>query len=282
MIRQRSDYARPRFADITERKKAEEALRLSEERFRLVLRNSPVNVSSQDLNLRYSWIYNPQLGYSPSEVVGKTDNDLLNSETAKTVIALKKKAIATDAQVRQEVSSKNQGNTIWYDFTIEPQRDEKGKIVGVNNVVVDITERKKAEAALKQSEERFHNVFEQTALGIAIGMEGRVIESNSALEKMLGYSKKELNGKLFSEFTHPNDVNIEWDLIQELIAGKRDHYEIEKRYVRHNGETIWVHLIGKIILGPNKESSIGIATVENITERKKAEEDSKAKRANIP
>ena len=147
---------------------------------------------------------------------------------------------------------------------------EKGHFVALFE---DITERKKAEEALRQSEERFRNVFEHTALGIAIGdLGGRVVESNSALERMLGYSKEELHGKLFSGFTHSNDVDLVLSLVEEVKAGKHNHYEIEKRYIRKNGEIIWVHLAGSLILGPNKEPFMGIATVEDITERKKAEE----------
>ncbi len=155
----------------------------------------------------------------------------------------------------------------WYRVsTYSPQ---KGYFV---SLFEDITRRKKAEESLKQSEERFHNVFEQTALGIAIGdMQGRVIESNSALEQMLGYSKEEMQGKPFSDFTHQEDVNMEWELVRELTAGKRDHYEIEKRYIRKNGEVIWVHLTGGLMSGLSREP-LGVATVENITERKKAEE----------
>ncbi len=91
-----------------------------------------------------------------------------------------------------------------------------------SNLEAEISQRKKAEKALKESEERFHDVFEKTELGIAIGetVEYRVIESNIAFQRMLGYSKEELNGKKFTEFTYPDDTNLEWPLLRQLLDRK--------------------------------------------------------------
>ncbi len=133
-------------------------------------------------------------------------------------------------------------------------------------------ERAKSEETLKISEANFHAVFERSQIGIVAGdMEGRVVQSNPAIEDMLGYGKEELLGMAFSEFTHPEDLNIEMPLVMELKEGKRDFYEIEKRYIRKNGQVIWVKLIGSVMLGGNGER-LGLAMIEDITERKKVEE----------
>ena len=191
--------------EIAERKKAEEALRQSEERFRLVLKNSPVNVSSQDLNFRYTWIYNPQLGYSLPDVVGKNDYDLLPPETAQIVSELKKKAVLTGKQVREEVSTIHQGSKLFYDFTIEPLQDKSGKITGVNNIVVNITERKKIEEAIKQSEEKYYQLFASMTemfqvIELIYDENGKAIdyyyrEVNPAFEKLVGKSREQLIDK---------------------------------------------------------------------------------------
>jgi PAS domain S-box-containing protein len=151
----------------------------------------------------------------------------------------------------------------------QPLKNEKGIVDRYIGVVIDITERKATEEALLQSEERFRNVFERTALGIAIGdMEGRVIECNLALERMLQYSKDELRGKLFSDFTHPSDVKLVPFLIKGLKDGNHCNYAVEKRYIRKDGEVIWVNLSGSLIFDSNNEPLICIATIEDITERK--------------
>lgn len=108
--------------DITELKEREEALRVSEQRFRMALVNSPVVLFNQDSDLRYTWVHNPKLGFSAEEVLGKTDADLLEPEDAAQVGAIKRRVIATGRPERQEVRTSKAGVEGWYDLYVEPLR----------------------------------------------------------------------------------------------------------------------------------------------------------------
>jgi PAS domain S-box-containing protein len=112
-------------------------------------------------------------------------------------------------------------------------------------------------------------------------MDGRVIKSNPALERMLGYSSAELRGKPFYEFTHPDDVMNEKLLIEGLLSGHRDHYDIEKRYIRKDGQVINVQFKGSFIGDEEGKPIAGIALIEDITERRKEEEALKKAHENL-
>jgi PAS domain S-box-containing protein len=146
--------------------------------------------------------------------------------------------------------------------------DKDGKpliMVGTNQ---DITDRVKAEEMLRTSQANFQSIFNDSPVGIIVSdIEGRVVHSNSSVERMLCYSKEELQGVSFKEFTHVNDLNIEMPLVAEMIAGTRESYELEKRYIRKDGDVIWVRMIGKTIRGTHGEK-LGLALVEDITEQK--------------
>ena len=144
-------------------------------------------------------------------------------------------------------------------------------------VLEDITERKRAEAGSRESQARFRAVFENAAIGIALlNKQGHPVESNPALQKMLGYSGAELANMAFVEFTHPEDVRQSLDLFTGLMEGKHEQYQLEKRYCRKDGTAGWGQLTVSAVRDQGGEFRYAIAMGEDISERKLAEEGLRA------
>jgi two-component system, cell cycle sensor histidine kinase and response regulator CckA len=136
----------------------------------------------------------------------------------------------------------------------------------------DISEQKKNEGALRESEGRFRAVFDNTATGVAMmDSDGRAFRSNPALVRMLGYSAAELSRLPLVNITHEEDVERESTLLRELVQGARDHYQLEKRFLRKGGEPFWVQMTGSLVRDDAGEPLCGIAVVVDIAERKEAE-----------
>lgn len=137
----------------------------------------------------------------------------------------------------------------------------------------EIEERKRIEEELRKSEAQFRATFEQAAIGMTrCDREGRHIETNLVFQQMTGYTDEELRNKVFTEFTHPDDVELDRDLFHELITGKRDKYMIKKRYIRKNGTFFWGRLTVSIVRDASGNPLFAISLIEDITVRKEAEE----------
>ncbi len=136
----------------------------------------------------------------------------------------------------------------------------------------DVVAHQHTAEALQESEARFRAIFEAAAIGIGLGdLAGRPLESNPAFQQFLGYTQDELARMTFPEFTHPEDVQADYALYQELLAGQREHYQLEKRYLRKDGEVVWGRLTVSLIRGPHHTPLLTIGVVEDITARKQAE-----------
>ncbi len=119
------------------------------------------------------------------------------------------------------------------------------------------------------SDERFHVLFERASVGIiSVGPDGRAVEANPAIERMLGYGPGGLVGVSFTEFTHPDDVDVSKGLYQELLDGQRPSYQYEKRYVRTDDEVIWVRVTVWSDASDTESTQVAIAMIEDITESK--------------
>ena len=132
--------------DVTERRRVEEALRVSEERFRVALKESPVVVFNQDRELRYTWINVPVLAWAADDFLGRTDVEVLGGDEGARLMDIKRSVLQGGVGTRTETTVTFQGETHHYDLTVEPLRNTTGEILGVTCAAADVTDLKQAAA----------------------------------------------------------------------------------------------------------------------------------------
>jgi diguanylate cyclase (GGDEF)-like protein/PAS domain S-box-containing protein len=126
--------------------------------------------------------------------------------------------------------------------------------------------REQAREALHVSEERFRAVFEGATIGIGIGdLEGRILEVNPALVRLLGYPVEEFRRRSVQEFMHPADVERVWQLYGELIGGEREHFHLEKQFLRSNGESVWTDLTVSLLRDGQNRPRYQLALINDVT-----------------
>ncbi len=134
--------------------------------------------------------------------------------------------------------------------------------------------REKPSAQHSASTERLRAAFEGMAVGMILkGAEGETLESNPALRRMLGYGEEELRGMTRSDYTHPEDAGRDAELYRQLLAGERDSFRMEKRYVRKDGSVMWGRLSVSRIEGAEGEPAFAVGVVEDITESREAAQE---------
>jgi len=272
--------------DITERKKAEEALRHSEQLYRLLAENIKDVIWTVDMNLRLTYT-SPSItqltGYRHEEYITKTLEEILTPASVEFVTNLFAEELALDDSGHSDLFRARtfEAELICKDGSIVPVemkatglRDADGRPIGVLGVSRDITERKKAGSALRESETRFRTVFEGTGLGIAlVDFNAKTLSINPAFERMLGYNLEEfrqLEGSL--KYLHPDDAMVDAKLYLEMVKGKREHYTVDKRYIRKDGGVIWGRQNLSVVRDASGKPKYFIAMIEDITARKKMEE----------
>jgi PAS domain S-box-containing protein len=259
--------------DITNLENAEEALSESEERFRSMYEQAAVGIQQLANDGRLLMVNKAlcrMLGYSESELIGRDVIGLTHPDD------LARNALLREPMLRGERDSyeaekrylHRDGSSVWVHVTSSVVRGASGHPLYRIAIVQDINTRKQAEQELKATANRLKAVLDNAPIGVDIvDRDGRVVESNAEFRRITGFSGDELLGMNFKDITHPEDLQRNLELFDGLTLGATQTYTLEKRYIRKDGESIWVRLIGSEL---SDEQRIGI--VEDITERRRAEQ----------
>jgi len=255
--------------DITQLKHAEEALRESEECFRIALKNSPITVFRQDSDLRFTWAYNPGLDFKVEEILGKTDEDFIPSEEAAKVIAIKRKVLETGRPTREELSFSVGGQTSYHDLTVEPMHDRAGQIIGITCAVIDITKHKLAEEELREKEEFNFALFQHNPIQIiVVDREGRVIKINMAKRKS-GDRVPNIGDVMYKDYAGGHEIDMYSELMECIRSGKTKTFPELKYEDKFLNVSISSFPKGAII------------TSQDITEQKQAEKEQERLQAQL-
>lgn len=146
-------------------------------------------------------------------------------------------------------------------------------VVGSVAAFQDITPRLEAERSLREAEALFRSALENAPIGMAIvSLDGHFTKVNRVLCRIVGYDMLELETLTFAAITHPDDLNADLNNVQRLLNGEIDDYQMEKRYIRKDGEMVWVQLTASLMRDADREPLYFLAQIEDITERKRHQE----------
>ena len=263
-------------SDITDRKKVEDALRESELFLSSLLQSIPAPVFYKDLHGRYlgfNQAFEVFFGKTQEALIGKSVFDVSPIELAR--IYHEKDAVLfgrPGTQVYESQVKDARGELREVVFHKASLTNDSGGVTGLVGVILDITEGKQAEAALKESEARFRSYFELPFIGIAItSPEKGWLEVNAGLCDMLGYTAQELAGLTWAALTHADDLDADMAQFNSMLAGKIDKYGLEKRFIRKDGEIVWTNLSVGCVREPGGSVKYVVALLQDITRRKLAE-----------
>jgi len=263
--------------DITQRKKVEDALRISEEKYRLLIENQADMVVKLDLQGNFLFV-------SPSycETFGKSEQELLGQPFLPLVYE-EDRAATTEAMMALyhhphacylEQRAMTRSGLRWIGWADKALLDEDGKLAAIIGVGRDITERKQAAEALRESEARFRTAFENTAVGMAlIALDGTAIEVNTAVAQMLGYTKQELFGGTVRDVMHPDDFEAHRLLFKRLVEGELPYGDSDRRLICKNGVIISTQIWSTIQRDEHGKPLYMVAMVRDVSAQVRAQKE---------
>jgi PAS domain S-box-containing protein len=270
--------------ELAKHTQMEEALRGSEAKLLAVLDSAMAAITGFRFYANHTWVYEY---YSPGSeaVFGFSAEELMHNDNLwasrvwpedwETVIAnsfaitLKSQKHTVEYRFLHE-----DGSLRWISETLLPRYDEAANCWQVTCVAVDITDRKRVEEALRNSEAQFRALFDHATVAIALtDANGYFLTANPATQAFLGYTPEELQTRHFGASTHPDDLALDQTLYQALIAGEQSSYQLEKRFFRKDGQLVWGRVSVSAVRDEAGQLRFGFGVTEDITAQKLAEQD---------
>ena len=266
-------------ADISERKQAEAALRESEANLadiagslkEVVWSASPNTVETLYLNAAAEAVY----GRPVAEFLANTHLwfEVIHPEDKERVTKHVQDSMKDGSTELEYRIIRPDGGVCWLHGQARLVRDASGHVTRIVGITADISERKRAEEALRESEELFRSTFEHAPIGMVLAdADGRFLQVNQSMCEMLGYSEEELTSTTWQAITHPDDLDSGLDQMRRTLAGEMDSCQFDKRYFHKLGHVVWVQLSFSLVRGDDGRPLYFISQIQDITERKRAVE----------
>jgi PAS domain S-box-containing protein len=264
--------------DITERKQSEEALRETTGLLETIFEHTHMLIACLDPQfnfVRVNRAYAEADERQPSFFIGRNHFDLYPNEENEVIF---RRVVETGtpyfayARPFEYAEHPERGISYW-DWGLVPIKQQDGVFFGLVLTLANVTKQKRAEQALRESEERFRKVFEEGPIGMVLtSRDLKFFSANPAFCKMLGYTAEEMSSKTFLEVTHPAHRDADRENVEKMWRGEIQHYMTEKRYLAKNGDIRWGSLSTSLIRGQDGEPLYALAMVDDITDHKGAED----------
>lgn len=229
------------------------------------IQEAPLAIAMLDHNMCYincSNKWREDYGLEETAIIGRSHYEIF-PEISQEWKDMHQRCLAGETLRRHEdLFLRADGREQWIRWEIRPWYDDEDEIGGMIMYTEDLTEHKEAQKQLAQMQKAFQENFRNAAIGMAIiGINGEWLEVNDKLCTMLGYTAKELSSKTFQELTFPEDLNKDLNLLDQLIEGSIQNYQIEKRYFHKDGSIVRALLGAAAVRGDNGEVEYFISQV---------------------
>ncbi|HEY9601576.1 MAG TPA: PAS domain S-box protein, partial [Allocoleopsis sp.] len=261
-------------ADITDRKYAEEALQQREAELQLITDTAPALIAYVDRDCRYRFVnraFTRWFGKSVEQIIGQRVEEIVGETAYQSMRSDTEAALAGECIASEQWVSFREGDARYVRRQYIPDLDDRGEVKGFFAMITDLTDLKRAQEAVRASEERFGIIVNQATVGIAqMDLTAQFVLVNQRYCDIVGYPMVELLHKRKQDITHPDDLPHNMELFQRLVT-TGESFAIEKRYIRKDGSEAWVNNYVAAICDASGKPESAISVVVDINEQKAAQ-----------